>query len=78
MDSERWRLSAATGASLCPHGNTFRSWPQLAEETARGERERAVLGGDICCLEPGGAHTAGVVAEAVTAHVVLRRVCGEA
>ncbi len=38
------------------NGNAFRTWPQLAEEIAHAVKaERAVLDGEICCLEPDGA-----------------------
>src|SRR5215218_8749451 len=35
--------------------HAFKSWPQLAEEIAHGARvDRAVIDGEICCLEPDG------------------------
>jgi bifunctional non-homologous end joining protein LigD len=37
------------------NGHTFTQWPQLQEEVAHAVRvERAVLDGEIVCLEPGG------------------------
>jgi bifunctional non-homologous end joining protein LigD len=37
------------------NGNTFKSWPQLAEEIAHALRaQHAMLDGEICCLKPDG------------------------
>jgi ATP-dependent DNA ligase len=37
------------------NGNTFKSWPQLAEEIAHSVRAHSViLDGEICCLEQNG------------------------
>jgi len=37
------------------NGHEFKSWPQLAEEVAHAVRAtRAVLDGEICCLDPDG------------------------
>jgi bifunctional non-homologous end joining protein LigD len=37
------------------NGHEFKSWPQLAEEVAHAVRaKRAVLDGEICCLNPDG------------------------
>jgi bifunctional non-homologous end joining protein LigD len=37
------------------NGHTFKSWPQLAEEIVHSIRAvRAVLDGEICCLDPDG------------------------
>src|SRR4051794_28476631 len=37
------------------NGHVFRSWPQLAEEIAHAVRSlRAVLDGEICCLDTDG------------------------
>jgi bifunctional non-homologous end joining protein LigD len=40
---------------LSRNGHEFKSWPQLAEEAAHAVRaKRAVLDGEICCLNPDG------------------------
>jgi bifunctional non-homologous end joining protein LigD len=37
------------------NGHIFKSWPQLAEEIAHSVRAHsAILGREICCLEPDG------------------------
>jgi hypothetical protein len=37
------------------NGQTFKGWPQLAEENrARRPRVRRMLDGEVCCLEPNG------------------------
>ena len=37
------------------NGHVFKSWPQLQEEIAHAVRaKRAVLDGEICCLDPDG------------------------
>lgn len=37
------------------YGHTFKHWPQLSEEIARGVRTRScVLDGEVCCLDADG------------------------
>ena len=48
IEGHRCRLVSRNG-----HG--FKSWPQLAEEIAHAVRaHRAILDGEICCLDPDG------------------------
>jgi bifunctional non-homologous end joining protein LigD len=48
VDGHRCRL-------VSRNGNEFKSWPQLAEEIAHAIRaRRAVLDGEICCLDRDG------------------------
>jgi bifunctional non-homologous end joining protein LigD len=51
-------LAHVTGhhcALVSRNGHVFKSWPQLAEEIAHAVRaRRAVLDGEICCLDPDG------------------------
>jgi hypothetical protein len=60
--SPRWTASGRSAhvrghhcTLISRNGHTFKSWPQLAEETAHSARAHsAILDGGICCLDPDG------------------------